>query len=108
LDFTENLRERVLAQNLMGEETLANLQEALRRHIENPETLVVHDPYIQVWGRKPESFPPLKRAMEGPPTTAPINVQVASELACVLVRARLEEMAASIKLTIIMSSPSME
>jgi hypothetical protein len=25
----------------------------LRRHIENPETLVMVGPYVQVWGRRP-------------------------------------------------------
>jgi hypothetical protein len=25
----------------------------LKRHIENPETLVMVGPYVQVWGRRP-------------------------------------------------------
>jgi SAM-dependent methyltransferase len=54
LDFAENLRERILAQNLIAEQAFTDLKEGLRRHIENPETLVVHGPYFQVWGRKPE------------------------------------------------------
>jgi SAM-dependent methyltransferase len=53
LDFADNLRERILAQNLITEQAFADLKEGLRRHIENPDTLVIHGPYIQVWGRKP-------------------------------------------------------
>jgi len=40
-------------QNLIAEEDFAALQEGLRRHIENPDTLVLHGPYVQAWGRKP-------------------------------------------------------
>jgi SAM-dependent methyltransferase len=53
LDFAENLRERILSQNLVAEATFDDLREELRRHIHDPETLVVHGPYLQVWGRKP-------------------------------------------------------
>ncbi|MCX6898121.1 MAG: methyltransferase domain-containing protein [Verrucomicrobia bacterium] len=53
LNFADNLRERVLAQNLMAEATFMDLKEALRQHIDNPNTLVVHGPYFQAWGRKP-------------------------------------------------------
>ena len=53
LDFADNLRERILEQKLITEQAFADLKEGLRRHIENPETLVMHGPYIQAWGRKP-------------------------------------------------------
>jgi SAM-dependent methyltransferase len=53
LEFAENLRERILSQHLIAEQTFTDLREALKRHIENPETLVVHGPYFQAWGRKP-------------------------------------------------------
>ena len=53
LDFGENLRERILAQNLIAEKDFAALKEGLRRHIENPDTLVFVGPYVQAWGRKP-------------------------------------------------------
>lgn len=53
LDFAESLRERILAQNLIAEKAFAELQEGVRRHIENPDTLVMVGPYVQVWGRKP-------------------------------------------------------
>jgi SAM-dependent methyltransferase len=51
--FADNLRERVLAQNVMPEAAFTDMREALRRHIENPDALVVHGPYFQAWGRKP-------------------------------------------------------
>jgi SAM-dependent methyltransferase len=53
LDFAENLSERVLAHDLIAEQALTDLKEALRRHLDDPETLVVVGPYFQVWGRKP-------------------------------------------------------
>lgn len=53
VDFAENLRARILAQDLISDAGYTDLQEALRRHIENPETFVVHGVYFQVWGRKP-------------------------------------------------------
>ncbi|WP_437905655.1 methyltransferase domain-containing protein [Sorangium sp. So ce327] len=53
LEFADNLRERILSQRLIAEQTFSDLREALMRHIENPETLVVHGPFFQVWGRKP-------------------------------------------------------
>jgi hypothetical protein len=53
LDFAENLRERILAENLIAEREYADLEKALKRHIENPETLVMVGPYVQVWGRRP-------------------------------------------------------
>ena len=53
LIFADNLRERVLAQNVMAEAAFSDLKEALRQHIDDPDTLVVHGPYFQAWGRKP-------------------------------------------------------
>lgn len=53
LTFADNLKERILAQEIMDEEAFTELREALREHIENPGTLVVHGPFFQAWGRKP-------------------------------------------------------
>jgi ubiquinone/menaquinone biosynthesis C-methylase UbiE len=53
LDFAENLREKLIAQNFITELTFSDLKESVRRHIASPDTLVVHGPYFQVWGRKP-------------------------------------------------------
>ncbi len=54
LDFVENLRERLLAQKLIGERELDDLKLALKRHIEDPGTLIVSHLFFQAWGRKPE------------------------------------------------------
>ena len=53
-DFAENLRERIVAQNLITDKNFVELQEKVKSHIENPETFVMVGPYVQVWGRKPE------------------------------------------------------
>ena len=34
-------------------EVWPEMKEALRRHLDDPHTLVVHGPYFQAWGRKP-------------------------------------------------------
>ena len=54
LELVENLRERVLSQKLIEERELNESMTALRRHIEDPDTLVVFSLYFQAWGRKPE------------------------------------------------------
>ena len=52
LDFAENLSERILAQNLVGEQELRELKAALRQHLDDPDTLVVSHLFFQAWGRK--------------------------------------------------------
>jgi hypothetical protein len=53
LDFLENLSERLLAQKLIAERELTDLKLAARRHVDDPETLVMSHLFFQVWGRKP-------------------------------------------------------
>jgi ubiquinone/menaquinone biosynthesis C-methylase UbiE len=53
LDFVENLSERILAQKLIGERELTDLKRAVRRHLDDPGTLVVSNLFFQSWGRKP-------------------------------------------------------
>lgn len=53
LNFAENLRERIVAQKIVTEQTFTELTQAVKEHIENPETLIVWGPFLQVWGRKP-------------------------------------------------------
>jgi len=53
LDFVENARSRVLEKELIAERELDELTGALRRHLEDPCTLVVSSLFLQVWGRKP-------------------------------------------------------
>jgi SAM-dependent methyltransferase len=51
--FLENLRDRLLAQRLITEAALAEMQSRLRGHLEEPGTLVLSHLFVQVWGRKP-------------------------------------------------------
>jgi len=52
-DFVENLSERLVAQRLVAERELGELKAALKRHIDDPETLVTSHLFFQAWGRKP-------------------------------------------------------
>jgi SAM-dependent methyltransferase len=54
LDFVENARSRLLEKGLVAEAELDRLTRALRRHLEDPGTLVISSLFLQVWGRKPE------------------------------------------------------
>lgn len=54
LEFVENARERILERELIAEAELAELTAALKRHLENPSTMVVSSLYIQTWGRIPD------------------------------------------------------
>ena len=54
LDFVENVRSRMLEKGLILEAELSELTSALRRHLEDPGTLVVSSLFLQVWGRKRE------------------------------------------------------
>lgn len=52
LDFVENARARLLEQQLIGEGELNELMALLKRHLEDPETLVLSSVFVQAWGRK--------------------------------------------------------
>ena len=54
LDFVANARARLLEQGLIDAGELDTLTAALRRHLEDPGTLVVSSLFLQTWGRKPE------------------------------------------------------
>ena len=54
LDFAENLRQRFVADGLAGERDLADLNDELRKQLDDPGTLVVSHLFFQSWGRKPE------------------------------------------------------
>ena len=51
LEFIENARRRILDKVLIGEAELDGLTAALRRHLQDPGTLVVSSLFIQAWGR---------------------------------------------------------
>ncbi len=55
LEFVANARARILEKGLIGAGELDELTEALRRHLEDPGTLVVSSLFLQTWGRTPES-----------------------------------------------------
>ncbi len=54
LEFVENARSRILDKGLIGEVELDELIAALRRHLQDPGTLVVSSLFIQAWGRTPD------------------------------------------------------
>ena len=54
LDFVENARARLLDQQLIGDAELNELTALLKRHVEDPETLVLSSVFIQAWGRTRE------------------------------------------------------
>jgi SAM-dependent methyltransferase len=54
LEFVENARNRIIERELIAEAELDALTAALRRHLENPSTLVVSSLFLQAWGRMPE------------------------------------------------------
>jgi SAM-dependent methyltransferase len=51
--FVENLRERLLAQGITSEEELSNLLNELKRHLDDPHTLVFGGLFFKTWGRRP-------------------------------------------------------
>jgi SAM-dependent methyltransferase len=53
LHFAENLRDRILAQGLISEADFNESIATLKRHLEDPATLVLSNLFIQTWGRKP-------------------------------------------------------
>jgi ubiquinone/menaquinone biosynthesis C-methylase UbiE len=53
-DFLENVRDRILAENLMTETEFHERFTELQRHLDDTDTLVVSHLFIQVWGRKPK------------------------------------------------------
>jgi SAM-dependent methyltransferase len=53
LEFVENARSRILDKNLIGEGEFNELTADLKRHLEDPGTLVVSSLFIQAWGRIP-------------------------------------------------------
>jgi hypothetical protein len=54
LEFVENARQRILDQQVLGEGELDELTAALKRHLEDPDTLVLSSVFVQAWGRTPE------------------------------------------------------
>lgn len=53
LDFVENLRERLLVQKMVSDTEFNDLTSSLKRHLDDPHTLVVSHVFFQAWGRRP-------------------------------------------------------
>ena len=51
--FVENLSARLVDTGVVGPSELEGVQAALRRHLDDPDTLVVSFLFLQAWGRKP-------------------------------------------------------
>jgi SAM-dependent methyltransferase len=54
LEFVENAQDRILERGLVAAAELAELMATLKRHLENPSTLVVSSLFLQTWGRMPD------------------------------------------------------
>lgn len=54
LEFVENARNRILEKDLIGKTELDDLTTALKKHLEDPDTLVLSSVFIQAWGRIPK------------------------------------------------------
>ena len=52
LDFAENVSERALAEKMIEERRLTDMKAALKRHLDDPHTLVVSHLFLQAWARK--------------------------------------------------------
>jgi ubiquinone/menaquinone biosynthesis C-methylase UbiE len=53
--FLQNVRDRILEDELISESEFSELTAELKEHLERPDTLVVSHLFFQVWGRKPLS-----------------------------------------------------
>ncbi|UQA59530.1 class I SAM-dependent methyltransferase [Polyangium aurulentum] len=53
LDFVQNTRDALVREGFATDEELNELTRDLKRHLDDPDTLVVSHLFFQVWGRKP-------------------------------------------------------
>ncbi len=53
LDFLENVSERLVETGIASPTELEVLTDSLRRHLDDPDTLVVSHLFVQAWGHKP-------------------------------------------------------
>ena len=53
LYFAENLRDRLLARNIVARKELDDLVGDVKRHIDDPHTLVLGGLFFHTWGRRP-------------------------------------------------------
>jgi hypothetical protein len=53
LDFVQNIRDALVREGFAQDEELNELTQELKRHLDDPTTLVISHLFFQVWGRKP-------------------------------------------------------
>jgi ubiquinone/menaquinone biosynthesis C-methylase UbiE len=53
--FVDNLADRLVADGLITRDEVDRLGGALARHLDDPDTVVISDLFIQAWGRKPNA-----------------------------------------------------
>jgi hypothetical protein len=53
LALIDSLREQITTRDLLTEEELLRHEQALARHLDNPDTVVIDKLLVQAWGRKP-------------------------------------------------------
>ena len=54
LDFIQNIRDAAIGEGFVKDGELSELMRDLRRHLDDPSTLVVSHLFFQVWDRKPK------------------------------------------------------
>jgi SAM-dependent methyltransferase len=52
-DFADNLAERLVDHGVIGSDELREQLTALRRHLDDPDSLVLSHLFVQAWGRRP-------------------------------------------------------
>lgn len=52
IDFVANARYKVLEKEMIGETELDEMTEALKQHLQDPNTTVMSSVFVQAWGRK--------------------------------------------------------
>jgi SAM-dependent methyltransferase len=55
VDLVRSLREQILEMGLAEDRELDELDAAVREHLANPDTVLMHHPLFLAWGRKPAS-----------------------------------------------------
>jgi hypothetical protein len=71
LDFMANLASRLLAQGLTAELELADLTASLRRHVDDPGTLLMSHLFVQAWGESPRDPGRVSRVRAPRPRSGP-------------------------------------
>jgi hypothetical protein len=63
LEFAENLRDRLIGTKIVGAAELDDVVRAVKRHLDDPNTLVLSHVYVRAWGRVREPNNRLRKAI---------------------------------------------